>query len=110
VFYILQVVVDRSICPDIHWCYRLYYKIRRTNEITGKPSVIPAVYSEQQLNARDTDRPSVTPGVYSEQRITSAEQSVRERVDDWCARIRRLPDTFLPVVERLISISQEVLA
>jgi len=79
--------MDRSICPDIHWCYRLYYKCRRAPDPIG-PSVGPIVYAEQQINA--------------------AEESLHQCVSDWTMRIRHSPDMFLPVIERLVSASQQV--
>jgi len=86
---IVQVAVDRSVCPDIHWCYRLYYKSRRAQSSVNKLSVTPDVYTEQQ--------------------ITGVEQSLRECVEVWCRRLRQSPETLLPVCERLVSESEQVI-
>ena len=82
--------MDRSVCPDIQWCYRLYYKTRRA----------PAASSLNEL--------SVSPDVYTEQRINAVQQSLRRCVDVWCERIRHSPEMMVPVCERLVSESQQV--
>lgn len=82
--------MDRSISPDLHWCYRLYSKTRRAQRTE--------TWSDQ------SDRPDV----YTEQRISSAEQSLRQCVDEWCERLRHAPDLILPVIERLASESNQV--
>jgi len=86
----LQVAVDRSVCPDIQWCYRLYYKSRQA----------------RRTHVHST--PSVTPDVYTMQQIEAAERSLRQCVDDWCERIRQSPHLLVPVIERLASESQQV--
>ena len=86
----LHVAVDRSICPDIHWCYRLFYKSRQSRSADGH------------------NRPSLTRDVYTKQRIDSAEESLRRCVGDWCARIQHSPHLFVPVIERLVSESEQV--
>ena len=82
--------MDRSVCPDIQWCYRLYYKSRRVED------------------AGSLNELSVSPDVYTEQRINAVEHSLRQCVEVWCQRIRNSPQRLLPVCERLVSESHQV--
>jgi len=86
----LQVAVDRSVCPDIQWCYRLYYKLRKAR------------------GASSLNELSVSPDVYTEERINTVQQSLRQCVDVWCERMQHSPELLVPVCERLVSESQQV--
>jgi len=80
----LQVADDRSICPDIQWCYRLYYKSRQMRSAGSHSSV------------------------YTKQRVNDVEQSLCRCVNDWRVRIRQSPQLLIPVIERLACESQQV--
>jgi len=82
--------MDRSVSPDIHWCYRVYYKSHRAKTNSGPK------------------KPPVHLDVYTEQRINAAESSLRQLFDGWCERLRRSPGMLLPVCERLVSKSEQV--
>lgn len=78
-----EAIVDRHLCPDIHWCYRLYYKL----------------YRAKNSGPRDD-------AVRLEARADSAEALLRNWTDALCSRLRQRPKIFVPVVEKLLSYSQ----
>lgn len=78
-----EAIVDRHLCPDIHWCYRLYYKL----------------YRAKNSGPRDD-------AMRLEARANSAEALLRNWTDGLCSRLRQRPKIFVPVVEKLLSYSQ----
>lgn len=84
-----EVVVDRFLCPDIHWCYRLYYKLYKTKN---------GVASEAQ---EDT--------IVTEAQASEAEAALRRLTDTICRKLRQKPKIFVPVVEKLLAISQSLI-
>jgi len=72
-------LADRALCPDIQWCYRLYYKVKGKNGDLNSDRVVTA------------------------ERLDKLESSLRASVDDLCSRIRRNPETLVPPVEHFLS-------
>lgn len=85
-----EVVIDRFLCPDIHWCYRLYYKLYKTkNGVASSESQEDAVVTETQ--------------------VSEAEAALRRLTDSICRKLRQKPKIFVPVVEKLLAISQSLI-
>lgn len=84
-----EVVVDRFLCPDIHWCYRLYYKLYKTKN---------GAASETQEDM-----------VVTEAEASEAEAALRRLTDGICRKLRQKPKIYLPVVEKLLAISQSLI-
>lgn len=81
-----EAVVDRHLCPDIHWCYRLYYKLYRAKNSGPRNDAV-------RLEAR----------------ANSMEALLRNWTDGLCSKLRQRPKIFVPVVEKLLSYSRTLL-